>query len=306
MNDVATRTASTAIGALQSLKAGIANVQQTMVKKSGNPFLRMLKDGAWVYGQEDIDVETGSLWAANPLSIEHGWVAWRRGEKVDNSGGPLGEVMVPQHLPLPAKTSLNDVGADAPWEYQMSIEFRCLNGTDKGEQVLYKAASVGASKAMDDLIKAISAQLDKDETHPVPVVKFDSSTYDHKTYGKTYEPIIEVFDWIELSADAPEVADPVKPDPVKQATRSVPAVKQAETVKAKDPADMSVEELEAYILAKKKPAADPVVDEKAAARAKLLAELAAMDAAPAGTAQPAPAQADAAADGKPLRRRRTT
>jgi hypothetical protein len=309
-NEVANRTASTALGALKSLKAGIANVQQTMVKKSGKPYLRMLKDGEWVYGQEDIEVETGSLWAVNPFSIEHGWTAWKRGEGVDNSGGPLGEVMVPMNQVCPAKTTLHDVGAD--WEYQMAVELKCLNGTDKGEEVSYKASSVGASKAMDALIKAMMNQLDADEDNPVPIVSLDSSTYNHKKYGKTYEPVITIKEWAPLSDTPPEVDEPVKEEPkveaTKPRTRSVPATKTDTPAPAEE--DDEIAKLEKMILAKKlaKEQADKpatvAVDPVAARKAALMAEMAALDAADAQAAQPGTAQAEAPAGGQPLRRRR--
>lgn len=320
MNAITTRsTASTALAALKSLKAGIANVQQTMVKKSGKPYLRMLKDGEWVYGQEDIGVETGSLWAANPFSIEHGWTAWKRGEGVDNSGGPLGEVMVPMNQVCPAKTTLHDVGAD--WEYQMAIELKCLNGTDKGEEVSYKASSVGASKAMDALVKAIMSQLETDEELPIPIVSLDSSTYNHKKYGKTYEPVITIVEWAPMSDTPPEVGEPeeqAETEPAapvtKPRTRSVPAT----TAKAEEPED-EIAALERTLLEKQaakvaaakaaKAAAEASTEDPIAKRKReLLAEMAALEAEGSGTAQSVveAAQAGSTPGGQPLRRRRTT
>jgi len=316
MNAIAERTASTAVGALQSLKKGIANVQQTMVRKNSSPFLRMLQDGHWVYGQEDIEVETGSIWAANPLSIEHGWTAWNRTKGADNSGGPLGEVMVPQSSPLPTKDSLHDVGAD--WEYQTAIEFRCLNGTDKDEQVVYKASSVGASKAMDALVKAIMRQLDEDENSPVPLVKFDSSTYQHKTYGRTYEPVFEIVDWASLDDAQPVVADPepkaaapAKATTAKPRTRTVPA-----TAKPADEDD-ELAKMEAEIARRKAakdaaaanatmPAVDPEAAAKAARKAELLKQMQELEADDGQAAPQEAAQAEAPAGDQPMQRRRRT
>jgi hypothetical protein len=312
MNAIVQGNTSTAVAALKSLKQGIQNVQQTMARRSSNPFLRMLKDGEWVYGQEDIIVEGGSLWAANPLSIMHGWTAWKRakeGEKVDNSGGPLGEIMVPQTSPLPPKDSLKDVGAE--WKYQTSIEFKCLNGTDKGEQVLYKASSAGGSAAMDDLVKAISRQLDEDESAPVPVVKFGYDTYNHKVHGKTYVPIIEVVSWLPLTDAMPEVDEPVKEEPKKveaaKRTRSVPATKAEAPAEEDDELAKLERELIAKKLAKEAAAKQETVavDPKELRRQQLLAEMAALEADEGKAAQPETAQADAPKDGQPLRRRRS-
>jgi len=320
MNAIAERTASTAVGALQSLKKGIANVQQTMVRKNSSPFLRMLQDGHWVYGQEDIEVETGSIWAANPLSIEHGWTAWNREKGADNSGGPLGEVMVPQSAPLPPKDTLKDVGAD--WEYQTAITFRCLNGTDKDEQVMYKASSVGASKAMDVLVKAIMRQLDEDENSPVPLVSFDSSTYNHKTFGRTYEPVFNIVDWAPLDGEQPVVADPepkaaapAKAAAAKPRTRTVPAT----TAKAAVDEDDELAKMEAEIARRKaaKDAAAKADDAtrplsaaeldaiaKAKRKAELLAQMQELEADDAPAAEQAAAQAEAPASDQPMQRRR--
>ena len=307
-------TASTALGALRSLKAGIQNVQQTLVSKSATPFLRLGRDGLWIYGAENIQVEDGSLWAANPLQIEHGWVAWDRSKGADNSGGPVGEVMVPMNQALPPKDTLKDVGHD--WDYQMAIPMLCLNGTDKGEEVLYKANSVGGIDALDGLIKAIGLQLDADETKPVPVIRLGSGSYQHRKYGKTYTPDLTIIDWVPLAEQMPEVADPAPKEEVQAAkprTRSVPATKPAEQAAPAEDEDDDLAELKRQIEEKRaakaaaatQQKADTVpVDPKAAARAKLLAELAAMDGDGAQGPE-ATGDAGAPAASAPQRRRRS-
>lgn len=310
MNEVVNRPAGGAIAALNALKHGIANVRQTLVTKSTNPFMKLGKDGIWCYGAENIEVENGSLWAVNVLSFEHGWVAWERGEDADNSDGPKGEVMYPMNMPLPDKAEMKDVGAE--WKYQISCELLCLNGTDKGEQALYKANSVGGTDAMDGLTKAIGAHLEEDDTTPVPVIRLGSDSYQHKKWGKTYTPVFDIVDWVPLSDQLPTVAEPAPkaaPAAAKPRTRSVPASKAEPAPPAEQDDELAALERQ---LAEKKAAkaaaeqATVAVDPKAAARAKLLAELAAMDNADEGqAAQPAPAaQVEAPASGQPQRRRR--
>ncbi len=206
MNQIATRSAGSAVAALSNLKAGIQNVASSIVSRGGDPFLRLGRDGVWVFGQENIEVQEGSLWAVNPLSIQHGWVAWtdyddnRKNEIVD-------EIMVPASDPLPLKTDLRDVGWK--WAQQVSFQLRCLNGDDAGEQVMYKTTSVGGMNAIDGLLKAFRAQLERDIAHPVPVVALEVSHYTHNKWGKTYVPELRVVKWIELTDDEPEVeADP--------------------------------------------------------------------------------------------------
>src|SRR5690606_30092879 len=114
MNAIAPR-ASNAVASLSSLKSGLQNVASTIVTAGGDPFLRLLTDGTWVYGADNVEVQEGSLWALNPFSIMHGWVSW-----TDHPGKQaneiVGEVMVPAGQPLPAQTELRDTGW--PWTQQ--------------------------------------------------------------------------------------------------------------------------------------------------------------------------------------------
>jgi len=52
----------------------------------GVAIIKMDKTGAWVLGAEQTEIEADSLWAVNPFSFMHGYIAWGDGEV-------LGEVM---------------------------------------------------------------------------------------------------------------------------------------------------------------------------------------------------------------------
>lgn len=216
MNQVANRTAaSSALAGLTGLKQNLQNVQTSIVSVGGDYLLRMLKDGTWVYGAENIEVEPKSEWAVNPLSLVHGWVAWSDYKKKTNE--VLAEVMVPASQPLPAYDTLREVKDDegkvAEYSQQISFQLQCLTGEDKGEQVRYKATSVGGMNASKELLGAIIAQLDEDMNNPVPVLVLGSDSYNHKTYGKTYVPVFEIVDWVPLDeAIKPPMTDKEEPD----------------------------------------------------------------------------------------------
>jgi hypothetical protein len=292
MNQVATRSA-TAVAALQSLKKGIANVKATLVKKGGEPFLRLLKDGNWVYGQEDTEVQAGSAWAINPMSIMHGWVAWERGEEADNSKGPEQDIMVSAQMPMPSPDSLPKLVRAQKYEQQFSFSMVCLTGEDKGEQVLYKTASVGGVAAVDTILNAISAQLDDDPENPVPVVLLEVDSYNHKKYKKTYTPVFSIKTWRPLSDELPDVqaeldaqeaeqpaaAEPEPAKPARRRAASVPATPTpAQQAADEDPELAALEaEIARRQAAKTAPAAaeaqTQAVDLEAAAKAKRRAEL---------------------------------
>jgi hypothetical protein len=246
MTNEVTNRAAGALAALGNLKSGLANVQAAIPVAGGEPILRMGRDGIWLYGQDNIEVEDGSEWAANPLSLKHGYICWKKiPEGSKEKPEKLGEVLVSMYDAKPVKTSLPDYGH--PWAEQTSITFKCLNGTDEGTQVDYKPSSVGGSNAMAELISEIMAQLDKDPAHPVPVIALESDSYMHPQYKKTYVPILKIVRWISMDGVAAEdveqaagqqeqVEEPKTP-PSGQATRrgrAAPATTEEQTRAATD------------------------------------------------------------------------
>lgn len=208
-NEVANRTASTAMAALGGLKAGLQNVSQTVIATGGDPFLRLQGDGTWVYSAENIEVEPGSRWAVNPFSLMHGWVAWtdRPGKQANEI---VGEVMVSMQSALPPEAELAKVDGtadNAHWAQQLSFQMKCTNGEDAGEQVLYKTTSVGGMNAMKKIINAIMQQLDVDTDHPVPLIELKVDSYMHKKWGKTFTPIFDVKAWASLDGDEDTAED---------------------------------------------------------------------------------------------------
>lgn len=202
---------STALAGLASLKQGLANVAQTMPVSSIDPYLRLLQDGGWVYGQENIDVEPGSLWAVNPLSLRHGWACWTDyPEKMKKKNEKLGERMVAMTVALPDFNDLPEFvdeksGDEWEWKQQISFSLVCLTGEDKGVQVLYPVRSVGGMNAAQKLINDIIKQIGDNPDRPVPVVELMADHYPHKNYGKTYFPVIRVDHWVSMTDDMPDV-----------------------------------------------------------------------------------------------------
>jgi hypothetical protein len=217
--DVTKTSAAGALAALGNLKQGLQNVQSNIRVAGGEPILRMGRDGIWIYGADNVEVEDGSTWAINPMSLTHGFICW----KVIPEGSKekpelLGEETRSMFQPLPNKDSLPDYGH--PWAEVLSVQLKCVSGEDEGEQVLYKTSSTGGLRAMKELIGSIMEAIDKHPETPVPVVVLESDSYPHKQYGKTYFPVINIQSWVSMEgveAEAP-AAEEKKPEPV-QATR---------------------------------------------------------------------------------------
>lgn len=198
MTAISTTSSNNALAALSGLKQGLQNVVQAMPQSTNEPILKFGKDGQWNYGADSIEVEDGSLWAVNPLSLQHGYQAWGR-EKTPDEGKLLGETLVPATHPLPTRSQLADV--DAPWKELISVNLRCCSGEDEGVQVIYKPSSKGGLDAMRGLINKLIRQLDEDGSRPVAVLTLGSDSYKHKQYGKIYTPVLEVQEWRTMDGE---------------------------------------------------------------------------------------------------------
>lgn len=172
---------------------------------SATVILKMDKTGHWVFGADQEEVEDDSLWAVNPFSFLHGFIAWGEGEV-------LGEKMVPVTQPLP-DVDAPPPGAKRGWEPQVGFSLKCISGQDEGMEARYTTTSVGGKRAVQALAVEIAGQVEKDQTKPVPVVKLGKDHYQHKSYGRVYTPVFDVQKWIGMDGDAPAQAEEPAEEP---------------------------------------------------------------------------------------------
>lgn len=196
-------TAFSAAGlpSVSSLSSALRSIE-TDAGASGMVILKMDRTGHWVFGADQTEVEDDSVWAINPFSFVHGYIAW-------GEGTVLAEKMVSVAEPLP-ETGPAPEAAKRGWEMQIGFTLACTNGEDEGMQARYAATSVGGKKAVQQLAAAIAAQVDKDQNKPVPMIVLKKEHYQHKTYGRIYTPVFDIVDWASLNGDTdaaePEVA----------------------------------------------------------------------------------------------------
>lgn len=239
MNQVANRNASTALAGLANLKQGLQNVQTSIVTVGGDYLLRLVV-GSWVYGAENIEVEKGSEWALNPLSLMHGWVAWTDYKKKKNE--VIAEVMVPASSPLPSITDLREVKDDEgnilTYSQQIQFQLQCMTGEDTGEQVRYKATSVGGMNASKEILGEIIKQLDADPDNPVPVIVLETDSYQHKVWGKTFVPVFDIVDWVPLDNEikAPLQEEAAEPEADVKGKEELAQATRQRTRQATEPA----------------------------------------------------------------------
>ena len=195
MNDIVT-FGNAKLPSVQNLSTALRSLEHE-VGGTGMAILKMDKTGHWVFGADQTEVEDDSTWAVNPFSFVHGYIAWGEGDV-------LGEKMVPVADPLP-EMDVAPAGAKRGWELQVGMSLKCMSGEDKGLEVTYNVTSVGGKRAVQKLALDIAAQVEKDQTKPVAVVRLKKEHYTHKSYGRIYTPIFDITSWIGLDGQADEM-----------------------------------------------------------------------------------------------------
>ena len=176
--------------ALRAINTDVGNIG------AGVAILKMDKTGHWVFGADQTEVEEGSLWAVNPFSFVHGYIAWGDGEV-------LGEKMVSVSQPLP-EHDIAPPNAKKGWEVQVGLSVKCISGGDKGTEARFTTTSVGGKRAVQALAVALADQVEVDQDKPVAVVVLKKEHYQHKSYGRIYTPVFEVKEWVSMDGAAAE------------------------------------------------------------------------------------------------------
>ena len=187
---------------VQSLSTALRAIKEDT--GAGVTILKMDKTGHWVFGADQTEIEDDSLWAINPFSFVHGYIAWGDGEVLGEKMCSISEAL-PELDPAP-------VGAKRGWEKQVGFSLKCLDGEDEGLDARYTVTSVGGKRAAQELAVAIAEQVDKDQTKPVAVVSLGKEHYQHKSYGRIFTPIFKVVRWASMDGDAASTEDAVRAD----------------------------------------------------------------------------------------------
>lgn len=239
MSNEVTNAKATGLGALSALRSGLTNVRTKLPEVSGSPYLRLLKDGDWVFGQEDNAVASGTEAIINPLSIKHGYSCWtnrttEEQKEHKSKNEVLGEIMVGLNQPLQAMHQLEQkvdplTARVCAWKDQIAMDVKFVDGKHKGTQVVFKATSVGGLNAARGVLDAILAKLEEDTEFVCPIIKLSSDSYKHNTYGKTYVPVMEVVGWANLQGEEEDGEDTPALEAPKAVDEKIAETAEAET-----------------------------------------------------------------------------
>jgi hypothetical protein len=237
MSNAVTTPNAGGLAALQSLRTGLQQVRATIpASVGGTPLLRLLKDGQWVAGAEDTALPAGTEVMINPMSFQSGYSCWTNRAPGQGKNELMGEEMWGIGAPKPPASTLpihhdprtQDLCA---WKDAMGVDIKVLDGSMMGQQVLYKATSVGGIRALTTLLDAIMARLDSGTEYVCPVVSLGSDSYQHQSYGRTYVPVLDIVGWANMQGieeavvgGAPPPVDKVvkQPEPEPQPVAAEP------------------------------------------------------------------------------------
>jgi hypothetical protein len=198
---------STALTSLEALGTALNNVDTGVGHSTKPMLLYKSRSNTWTYGRQLTEPEEGSRWGVNPMTFERGYVAFNGKQK-------LGERMLSVGLPEIDPAELRDVGA--PWQKQMSVEMKCLDGADAGIEVVHKVNTEGGLSAILGLIEQVRDRINSKQhgDDVVPIVLLDKGGYPHPQYGWTGTPLLTVVGWMSRSGPAPAPAPaPTSPSP---------------------------------------------------------------------------------------------
>jgi hypothetical protein len=209
-----------ALTSLAALQTALANVPTAaIIGRTGLPMLLFKRegDGTWGFGQKRTIPEEGSRWALNPMTFKWGFISFGANNKV------LDERLVSVTQPKPDITTLPDTGF--PWQEQWAVNMKCLDGTDAGVEVTFKASTVGGTQAVAGLVELVRDRLNSGQHDGkiAPIVLLEKDSYPHSQYGKVWIPVMTVVDWMPLDGPAPTPAPAPAPasasPPVEQPRR---------------------------------------------------------------------------------------
>ena len=224
MTNEVTTARSTSLGSLDALRSSLQTVRTRLPEGGGSQYLRLLKDGDWVFGQEDNVLSPDDEAIINPMSIKQGYSCWTNRQPGEGKNELLGEVMVNIGQPLAQAHELPQhtdpkTSSPAPWKDQIAFDLKLVTGKHSGIQLQWKTSSVGGLNAARSVIDAIITRLSEDTEFVCPVVVVASDSYKHKAYGKTYVPKLEIVGWADINGneesqgDEPRVAAAAEPEP---------------------------------------------------------------------------------------------
>ena len=205
---------------------GAAKAALVMFEEGKNPFLdaaagdveyfgQFLKfsgnDGTFTYGEDQDELDPGSLLLCNMLLAQHGWICWVEGEVADEVNHVIAE-----GRPFPDEEDLKDHGpykeykdgTKDGWQEQYILYFF---SEELNEGFTLKISNASGRRSVRKLLKAYGQkaplQVGNDGLNMIPVIELDTTSFPikdedgkiNKKAGKKHAPVFKIVDWAEFS-----------------------------------------------------------------------------------------------------------
>jgi len=168
---------------------------------AGGTFLKFSRNGEWVSGQNENEVDTDRHLVANMEELSIGWIRWADGKPAERRMGLLVQGFKPEPRDALGYTEESEWELDDenrpkdPWKFTNELP---MAYPDDGEQLTFSASSKGGIGAIGNLCKAYGRERAQ-RAGKVPVIALGRSSYMHPVYKKTYVPVLNIVDWIDNS-----------------------------------------------------------------------------------------------------------
>jgi hypothetical protein len=194
---------STALPAVGRTTAAIA---ATLLQNQVNPetsggvsFLSFdsKRTGEWLFGAGK-EPCTGEVFSLDLTSLKHGWILWHA-KKATRKLVPINAA-----LPIPPE-SIEYVDAKGRTQVDDPNEGRALEGTfEDGTRFIFETNSYGGRKAVDAVLQQLFTKAAAGSPFLFPHIVLRSEGYDHKEWGKLWNPVLTVVAWYDEEGNEEE------------------------------------------------------------------------------------------------------
>lgn len=204
--ELATQNTSRYVQALYNINAGSSSLD-------GRDILKLTAEGMWTFGQDNAEVdEQEDVFVINPESFREGYVAF---DDKNNLAVTLDDKDADFLWQIGSAPAIEDHEEDNPldqpkssraprieYRHQLAIDLVCIEGPNKGAQLVYKCTSQGGRKMLGKLAGEIARRKERGDEDYVPAVSLWADDYWSRKWGRTiWNPQAEILDWYTMEDD---------------------------------------------------------------------------------------------------------
>lgn len=231
--ELATQNSTRYVQALYNINAGSSSLD-------GRDILKLTAEGMWTFGQDNAEVdEQEDVFVINPESFREGYVAF---DDKNNLAVTIDDKDADFLWQIGSAPAIEDHEEDNPldqpkssraprieYRHQLAIDLVCIEGPNKGAQLVYKCTSQGGRKMLGKLAGEIARRKERGDEDYVPAVSLWADDYWSRKWGRTiWNPQAEILDWYTMEDDV------LKETPEKAEKRAAPKAARADRKSARD------------------------------------------------------------------------